>query len=193
MTTSCSPGDKPTVTYQFGSGGKRVYKSDYAPIEVITKQQPISTTENYNREGYKVTYSSPNNGIYLSVIVKDYYFSYASTYMGHPGMQVLRCGDTAYTGNGNIDISTLTIDRNTKCPTQQQDAQKYTIEIFYNNQRIFVDQGPAPITFDIQCGKCPQGTCECPTPVYPGYCCLDCASTAANIRTITNELKTKNS
>lgn len=39
---------------------------------------------------------------------------------------------------------------------------------------------------------CPPGTCKCPSPIYPGYCCLDCAGTVANIQAITNELRRKN-
>ncbi|MCC5619251.1 hypothetical protein LC605_30105 [Nostoc sp. CHAB 5836] len=39
---------------------------------------------------------------------------------------------------------------------------------------------------------CSEGFCKCPSPTYPGYCCLDCASTAASIRAITNELRAKN-
>lgn len=68
------------------------------------------------------------------------------------------------------------------------------IRVFSNGELIFKDVGVAPITFKVECirVRCPEGFCECPIPVYPGYCCLDCAATAANIRAITNDLKGKN-
>ncbi|MDZ8190013.1 MAG: hypothetical protein RMX96_34905 [Nostoc sp. ChiSLP02] len=44
--------------------------------------------------------------------------------------------------------------------------------------------------FDVACSEdCPAGKCKCATDSYPGYCCLDCAATAANIKAITNELR----
>jgi hypothetical protein len=40
-------------------------------------------------------------------------------------------------------------------------------------------------------GNCPEGQCECHSDSYPGYCCNDCASTAAQIQSITNQLRDK--
>lgn len=46
--------------------------------------------------------------------------------------------------------------------------------------------------YSVACGgECPEGFCKCPIPEYPGYCCLDCAATAASIRSITNDLRAK--
>lgn len=47
--------------------------------------------------------------------------------------------------------------------------------------------------FIVSCDDdCPEGFCKCIIPEYPGYCCLDCGSAAASIRSITNELRAKN-
>lgn len=48
-------------------------------------------------------------------------------------------------------------------------------------------------SYKVSCDdECPEGFCKCIIPEYPGYCCLDCAATAASIRAITNELRAKN-
>jgi len=188
----CSPGDKPIITYRFGNGNERRYQSDFAPIDVIIGNQPIDTTSNFNREGYKITFYSPNNFRTYAVFIKDYYLNFFSLTNGYPEMNFLECNKSSFTPFGSVDISTIVINYAEKCPTQHVDTQKASIEIFYNNLRIFQDQGNAPIAFNVQCGKCPPGTCECVSPIYPGYCCLDCSATAASIRAITNELRAKN-
>ncbi|MEH1906649.1 hypothetical protein [Nostoc sp.] len=48
-------------------------------------------------------------------------------------------------------------------------------------------------SYKVSCGDdCPEGFCKCHSDSYPGYCCLDCLATAASIRSITNELRSKN-
>jgi hypothetical protein len=47
--------------------------------------------------------------------------------------------------------------------------------------------------YQVSCDEdCPEGFCKCPSPNYPGYCCLDCASTVSDIRVIARELRSKN-
>lgn len=58
---------------------------------------------------------------------------------------------------------------------------------------IIFDDDAIDCDWSVQCDDdCPEGTCKCISPIYPGYCCLDCESTAANIRAITNDLRAKN-
>jgi hypothetical protein len=58
---------------------------------------------------------------------------------------------------------------------------------------IIFDDDNIDCNWDVQCDDdCPEGTYKCPSPFYPGYCCLDCASTSASIRAITNDLRSKN-
>lgn len=189
----CETGDKPVIFYKFGNGNEKRYQFDFAPIDIITRNQPIGTTSNFNGDGYQISFFSPNNGINLSFIVKDYYLNYASTYNGHPALMFLGCESTGFTAGPNVDVSSITKNYTIKCLTPDVGANEYLIEISYNNLQIFQDKGDAPVTFDVQCGKCPQGFCEYKIPKYPGYCCLDCAYTAASIRFITNVLRSKNS
>lgn len=47
--------------------------------------------------------------------------------------------------------------------------------------------------YKVSCGDgCPEGFCKCPSPEYPGYCCLDCSAIAGSIHAITNELRGRN-
>lgn len=47
--------------------------------------------------------------------------------------------------------------------------------------------------YSISCDKnCPDVFCECPVSGYPGYCCLDCKSTAGQIHSITEDLRGRN-
>lgn len=56
--------------------------------------------------------------------------------------------------------------------------------------RIIVKKYSTEPTYTVACGdECPEGFCKCIIPEYPGYCCLDCNSAAASIRSITNSLR----
>jgi len=58
---------------------------------------------------------------------------------------------------------------------------------------VIFDDDNIDCTWNVVCDNdCPEGTCKCPSPIYPGYCCLDCASVATTIHAITNDLKAKN-
>lgn len=63
------------------------------------------------------------------------------------------------------------------------------IYIKHNNQTIFQDRGLCPISFDVQCGDCPQGTLKCNAPGYPGYCCLPCNEIAGEIKAIASQVR----
>ena len=73
-------------------------------------------------------------------------------------------------------------------------SEEDIIRVYRGSELIFKDVGKAPITYKVDCirERCPEGYCECKIDNYPGYCCLDCAATAASIRAITNDLKGKN-
>lgn len=76
--------------------------------------------------------------------------------------------------------------------TADQPAQKGVI-IKDRNGTVLYDDDTADCLGNVVCDDdCPPGTCKCSSPVYPGYCCNDCASTAASIHTITSELRAKN-
>lgn len=71
-------------------------------------------------------------------------------------------------------------------------TDKCIIQIISSTGQIFTKTGECPIEYTVICGdECPEGSCKCITPGYPGYCCLDCGSAAASIRAITNSLGRK--
>ena len=76
--------------------------------------------------------------------------------------------------------------------TTDQPAQKGVI-IKDRNGMVIYEDDTADCSVNVVCDDdCPEGTCKCPSPIYPGYCCLDCSATASSIRAITSELRAKN-
>ena len=198
---TCSTGDKPIITYKFGNGNNRIYKSDFSPIEIISKAAPVISGENFNNDGYQLQVRSLQySGGAGDIIVKDYMTFYQGNILY---FTAIYCGQTDYPRNQDGSLGALialnngnpAITRNpdpaVKCPGIPP-LPRCSLQIMHNGQLLFQDQGECPVVYDVQCTKCPEGTCECPTPNYPGYCCLDCASTAASIRAITNNLRAKN-
>lgn len=206
---ACDSGDKPTIIYSFDGGSERIFKTDLSPIEVTIKNIPVDATGNYNREGFELRFTRENDGSGYLTYAYDYY-----TFAIPGGSPISTnyiawwaCGQSGFGkrspctanyevyGNCALNIQnyvpgSAVINRAIKCPTAI--GNKCSIIISHNGQSIHKDQGACPTIYDVQCKRCPEGTCECKTPIYPGYCCLDCSTTAASIRTITNELKTKN-
>ena len=196
---ACSKGDKPIITYKFSNGNNRIYQSDFSPIDVITKTAPVESSDKWSEEGYDVTIRSTQfSGGVGTRTVRDY-----MTFSRGNALYVvtLPCGQSDYPRDENGDFAGLielnngnpaiTIDNSKKCPGIPP-TTRCSLQIIHNGQVLFQDQGNCPVTYSVQCGKCPPGKYECYSPIYPGYCCLDCASTAASIRNITNDLKVKN-
>lgn len=68
-----------------------------------------------------------------------------------------------------------------------------TIKVLHKGQVIFTDKGDCPITYSVLCGdECPPGTIKCNKSGYPGYCCLECAPIAAEIKAIASQVKRLN-
>lgn len=75
----------------------------------------------------------------------------------------------------------------------RQYSSDWVLTVIDSAGRIITREYLIEPTYTVACDdECPEGFCKCLTPEYPGYCCLNCASTAASIRTITNELRGKN-
>ncbi|MFN6484630.1 MULTISPECIES: hypothetical protein [unclassified Nostoc] len=209
----CTKGDKPTITYKFGTGNDRIYQAQYAPIDIVTGTLPIDATANYKNAGYQINFQSPQGQFgYISAIVVDYQIIY---YPGGNQFDPLRgyyiafigCGSTSFAVNSpskgmptdygglvlSASMTTGVIDSiNTNIKCASPNSNRCTFQVFSNNLLLFQDQGNCPCTYTIQCGRCPEGTCECASPIYPGYCCNDCESSAASIRSITNDLRRLN-
>lgn len=192
----CNIGQKPIVKYKFGSGGFRHFKSEYSPIDIITKTYPIPNTDNYNSEGFQITFYSSNNRATLEYIVLDYKLKAIPRELGYGQndreLLIIQCGNSAFTETGPaVDITTIVKNINIKCPTATKN--RCSIQIFnIENELIFQDQGDCPVEFEVQCGNCPDGTIECKISAYPGYCCIPCSEVKNKIVDIKNIVKNIN-
>jgi hypothetical protein len=64
------------------------------------------------------------------------------------------------------------------------------ISIVSNGVKIWSAIGNCPVKYSVACGiGCPDGYIKCLKQEYPGYCCVDCASTKSRIDTLTNTVK----
>jgi hypothetical protein len=69
----CNVGDKPTIKYKFNGQSEKTYKTEFAPIEVITKSFPIEASNTYKPEGYGIGFVPLNgNGTYFWFNVVDH-------------------------------------------------------------------------------------------------------------------------
>jgi len=192
----CKNGDTPTLTYQFVGQSKKVVKTEFSPIDVTVRYGETNSTSNYSPAGFGLSAYSTSNFYDRGYILRDYYvldlgipvntFDYRYNFELYGKL----CYSPQYFFLNHIAPSSISINPNLKCPTPE--AIKTIIEVNYNNLIIFRDQAIGNVTFSVACGDCPEGYSRCLISEYPGYCCLDCSATAASIRAITNELRTKN-
>jgi hypothetical protein len=189
----CTDGDKPIVKYKFGDGNYRYFKSDIAPIEIITKTVPIPNTDNYNNEGFLAQFERADNGTTAGLLLLDYRIEDVP-----PGAQLppnskylyfQECGDKAFNPGPFVFIlPTLTIDYSVKCPAARKTRCAIQIKSS-DGDLIFQDQGDCACCFEIQCGNCPSGNIECKKSAYPGYCCIPCSDLANKIHNLANKVK----
>ncbi|MBW4642924.1 MAG: hypothetical protein KME23_08000 [Goleter apudmare HA4340-LM2] len=185
----CNSGDKPEITYQFGSKPERKYKSEFSPIEVVTKSVPVPGSGNYSNVGYTITFASSQCSGPCVFDVHDYKIV---SYEGQPAVLPWFCGENNF--RPSIQVTVLntpnqTITRNNNSPCLVGKLERCSIQILHNGSVIFQDQGDCPVSYSVKCGNCPEGTEEIKTNIYPGYCCLDCAAVANEIKAITSIVK----
>ncbi|MEH1829531.1 MAG: hypothetical protein V7L22_30045 [Nostoc sp.] len=61
-----------------------------------------------------------------------------------------------------------------------------------SNGNTLINVSVSQCDYEVSCGDdCPDGQCKCHSDVYPGYCCNDCASTAAQIHSVTELARSK--
>jgi hypothetical protein len=194
----CSQGDNPIVKYKFGNGGYRFFKTKLSPIVVISKSQPIPNTDNYNKKGFRVQFERADTpGIVVTFNLLDYRIE--DTPPGYPtsgisnsqNTRILKfqeCGDTSFNpGEMYFFSNSLVIDSSAGCLVNGKD--KCSIQINYDGNLIFQDQGDCPVSAEVQCGNCPPHNIECKANHYPGYCCIPCESTAQKIHNLANGIK----
>jgi hypothetical protein len=184
MPTYCKEGDEPIIKYRFqGDTKDRIHKSRIAPIDVTTKNTPIEGTENYSNDGFQITFYSPNNRSDITIIVRDYRI----VDKGYTSLNFIYCGETKFRGDIYGEPSSIRINTSIKCPPPNSD--RCSIEIAHKGIILFRDQGKCPVTFSVQCSKCPDGQHECKSNIYPYYCCTSCADTARKINNIANKMR----
>ncbi|BAY15707.1 hypothetical protein NIES21_15260 [Anabaenopsis circularis NIES-21] len=180
---ACNTGEKPIIRYSFNGGGERIYKTELSPVDIEILNGADSfegNTENFSSEGFQLTFYSPNNFKYFDVVVLDYRIKD----IGYLDLEVVSCGETTWSDTMiTIDPNTISINPNIRCPIVTDQCM---IKIKHNGNTIFRDKGKQPCNYTVQCGRCPEGQCECSTPNYPGYCCVDCAELAGEIKGIRN-------
>ena len=209
MTTHCNVGDEPIIKYRFqGDIKDRTFKSRYAPVEVITKDVPLESEGNYNGQGFGIGFVPLNgNGTFFWFNILDFKIfqtprSLPDPYGWVPRIALRYCGQSAFTKvpNCNSDplypyfncLDTLLfsgsyqLDANRKCPTPK--SGRCSIQVLYKGLIIHQDQGNCPVTYNVQCGRCPDGQHECESKIYPYYCCNDCADTAKKIKAIASKV-----
>ncbi|HYX19070.1 MAG TPA: hypothetical protein VE944_32910 [Nostoc sp.] len=170
----CQIGEIATVNYTFGDGRKEKFISNTSPINVNLISQTLNTYNYYdpnsqsNRTAQGTSYITKQN---------------LSCQQGQTDIDIFN-GNSLVTNSCFLAGSLTIIPPNQECTLIVKDV---------NNLQLFTVSGKCPVNFTVTCGDgCPEGFCKCVIPEYPGYCCLDCNSTAASIRTITNELRGKN-
>ena len=179
----CKTNQKARVTYNFKNIPERTYETDKSPISVSG-------------------YYSPNNRQWNEGPVHDFRifptpdYSYGPNY---EGISHWECGSFDFWRNPNshdpdkltgpgIDITTLIINPNVKCPKPLTVTERCYIEVKSGGIIIFQDQGECPVNFRVTCGDCPEGTIRCEQPGYPGYCCLPCQPIAQKINNLAARL-----
>jgi hypothetical protein len=210
MATQCKVGDKPIIKYRFqGDTKDRIFKSKFAPIEVATKELPLESDGNYNGQGFGIGFVPLNgNGTFFWFEVLDFKIfqipqGVDPTWGTTPRIALRSCGQASFSKlsdcsssrsgayvqclNTSLFNGQYNIDPNRKCPTPK--SGRCSIEIKYNGLILHQDQGNCPVSYSVQCGKCPDGQHECESKIYPYYCCNSCAYTAKKINNIANKIR----
>ena len=203
----CSIGDKPKIKYKFGEGKQQTYESQYAPIEVTTKEIPADATANYNSVGYQITTANHFGGNDVIIAVDHQLITIPRKGQFDPPQYYLcyvLCGQTTYakhnpcsstqaeiqcisTYSRLVSETSFTINPLIKCASANK--KRCSIEVKFNGLIIFKAQGDCPCTYSIQCGNCEDDSQECKHQAYPGYCCIPCEKTAQAINNIANKIK----
>jgi hypothetical protein len=205
MVFYCNGANKATVIYQFqGQDQERFTTERNLPIDVNVTQisdpnKPSNACDGWN--WYRVWSGQPCSTEAFgwrcfNDLNPDSIWS-ITTYCGlSSSSNNISCNGIRFYKNGVLYLDSPPWFSHCKLQTNyfQFFPKKYVITVKdQNNNQIFQKIGETPVTFSVSCDdECPKGFCKCVIPGYPGYCCLDCAATAASIRSITNELRAKN-
>ncbi|MCM0593453.1 MAG: hypothetical protein KA716_25955 [Gloeotrichia echinulata DEX184] len=193
MTIHCSPGQRATLYYEFNSNGSKSFSSfdDQIDVTVLSNIPPV---DNYDPSGYKISVwlSDPFNFSvggygYSDLTVKGYKIETLNPNYGYP-FWILRC-DNTYVQVGFITPSDInkpiTKDTAFNCSGAIEQIDTLVVKDVRTGALLLTIGGRSPVKYNVVCGDgCPPGTCKCPSPNYPGYCCLPCSQIAGEIAAI---------
>lgn len=191
----CKVGDKAKVTYQFQGDKPITYESDISPIEVTTGESLTNSTSNYNPDGYRITFNSPQGAFgQIQFTVIDYQLYHLSSPYAGDYISFIPCGSTSFpldpdgSMRGYLITSPVVIDSTVKCPSPISNTSNNVcnLKVLSNGEIVFQAQGKCPVNFTVACGdECPQGYCKIDCEAYPGYCCIN----EAVIQSLSNQLR----
>lgn len=215
MTIYCKLGDTDVfITYNFSDSKPKTIKIKNAPIRVETQTlvRNVPPSEQIVGQLYNVNYTLTRPG-YAETVTDTQVYRAKITGAGvnaDPALGYTANNNWSYTfyitaqGYGTLsyfdeptDLTFInafgnphgTIVINWISPINNQESI-CTIEIYYKNKRIYYDEGACPLSYEVTCDQqCPPGTSKCFSTNYPGYCCLPCDETRAEIKAITNQVK----
>lgn len=192
-------GKKATVKYKFNDGEQKIYvvESEQTPITVeILDSRPSDKTENFDSKGYcLLAFTQFRQNVRLSRIIDWKYDAPISvdnrTVFGGqttPSLWVRSCatpylwyrhGYSIVTGIVPHNPSPSSPDRTCGCPSPL--GCRITIYDKDGNS-IFSDAGDCPITYEVSCAGCPEGTLDC------DGCCADCYEINFKLKIITESI-----
>jgi hypothetical protein len=200
MTTYCNPGQKTKLYYRF-DGDKGDKTQNFDDQISVTVTSSIATGTDFNPRGYKIsvwlsdplTQSVGGYGL-RSFTARGYNIGTLNPNYGYP-LSILNC-DGTYSQVGFIrpeDIGKpITKDEAVTCSGVIEATETITVRDTRTGAIVFVATGKSPARYSVVCGDdCPPGHCKCPSPNYPGYCCLPCAQVAGELLAITAIARSK--
>ncbi len=208
MATYCDDKKGATVVIGSGASRKRV-RVEKMPVTVTCKNNTQQQCRRYSISGTS-SYVNRSNGVPGVQTVGGIFFGPIRGIRANGSSVELLCnGNPAIDacvpssiprwvlvyGNSGLNFTSATLISVTdvSLPQQNPAPESKGLLITDAENRVVYDSNNDPCNWIVTCDEdCPEGTCRCESPVYPGYCCNDCAATAASIRTITNELRVKN-
>lgn len=180
----CETNQKPTVFYKFNTLEKSV-KFGTSPILVQTGQLIPGTTSNFNSSGYGLTLFNYFSTLHLTV--RDYFIRQMPPGSFYPHfIDYLPCHTNVWSSM-QVKADTVVRDNSRQCSVPPPSTNDCFIEIKNESgERIFRTEGKCPITYNVQCGICPDGSIECSCG-----CCLSCGSIRSEIAAIRSILRSK--
>ncbi|MBE9054166.1 hypothetical protein IQ243_28000 [Nostocales cyanobacterium LEGE 11386] len=207
----CKDGDKPIVKYRFNGGKERIFKSEFAPIDIESKSVPVEGSSDYKSQGYAINITAVN-GSPQDYRIVDHFTRTLGVQIGSFSpdsvfLFVMQCGETSYLKRNpcdgelnkelgclarayNLNPGGFTLNYNVGCPNPNN--TRCSLVVKHKGIIIFTDQGDCPCTFKVQCGKCEDDEIECKKPIYPGYCCVKCSEMKSGIIAAKEDLKRLN-